>query len=135
VLRATLHPEGLAPRIANFAQWRAHLLERLERQIDLTADATLAGLLEEVRGFPTPGGAADADESARDHVGAGVVVPLRLRTDQGTLAFLYTTTIFGTPLDVTLAELAIEAFFPADSVTADALRSAAENATPRNAGR
>jgi transcriptional regulator with XRE-family HTH domain len=125
VLRATLHPEGLAPRIANFAQWRAHLLERLRRQAEATADPTLAALLEEFRGYPAPDGVADSEAPAHGQDVAGVVVPLRLRTDQGILAFLYTTTIFGTPLDVTLAELAIESFFPADPVTADRLRRAA----------
>jgi hypothetical protein len=128
VLRATLQPEGLAPRIANFAQWRAHLLERLRRQVETTADPTLAKLLEELRRYPAPDDASGAVEPDRDQDALDVVVPLRLRTDRGTLAFLYTTTIFGTPVDITLAELAIEAFFPADPVTAETLRRAAETA-------
>jgi hypothetical protein len=125
VLRATLHPEGLAPRIANLGQWRAHLLERLRRQAEVTADPALSELLEDLRGYPAPAHAAGPEDSDREEEVAGVVVPLRLRTDLGTLAFLYTTTIFGTPVDITLAELAIEAFFPADSATTDALRRAA----------
>ncbi len=121
VLRLSLHPDGLAPRIANLAQWRAHLLERLRRQVELTADAVLARLLDELRGYPKgkPGEPADA----RDDV--GVAVPLRLRTEQGVLAFLSTTMVFGTPVDVTLSELAIEAFFPSDAATATALHRTA----------
>jgi transcriptional regulator with XRE-family HTH domain len=122
VLRATLHPAGLAPRIANYAEWRAHMLARLGRQVALTADATLTALLEELSAYPAPANAIGSDEPARDQDGTGVVMPLRIRTDDGVLSFLYTTTIFGTPVDVTLAELAIEAFFPADQATADALR-------------
>ena len=118
VLRLSLHPDGLAPRIANLTQWRAHLLERLRRQVELTADAVLARLLDELRGYPKGERREPAD--ARSDV--GVAVPLRLRTEHGVLAFLSTTMVFGTPVDVTLSELAIEAFFPADAATATALR-------------
>lgn len=119
VLRATLHPAGLAAQIANIVQWRAHMFDRIQRQIEATADPVLVDLLAELRGYPIP---RDTDEPARDGGVPGVVVPLRLRTAQGVLSFLYTTTVFGTPLDVTLAELAIESFFPADPATAEALR-------------
>ena len=119
VLRATLHPEGLAPRIANLTQWRAHLFDRLQRQIELTADPELVELLAELRGYPAPRG---TDAPAREQGVPGVIVPLRIRTEQGVLSFLYTTTVFGTPLDVTLSELAIESFFPADPATSAALR-------------
>ena len=122
VLRLSLHPKGLAPRIANLAEWRAHLLARLTRQIDLTSDATLTALLEELRRYPAHGAASGRPASARDY--AGIVVPLELVTDAGTLAFFSTTTVFGTPVDVTLSELALEAFYPADAATAEALRSA-----------
>lgn len=122
VLRLSLHPEGLAPRIANLAAWRAAVLERLRREVEQTADAELAGLLEELRGYPRGGPGEPA--AARDDL--GVAVPLRLRTERGTLSFLSTTMVFGTPVDVTLAELAIEAFFPADAATAAALAHAAE---------
>ena len=134
VLRASLHPAGLAPRIANFAQWRAHVLAQLHRQVELTGDPTLADLLEELRGFPTPGRTGDSHASTRDQDLAGVIIPLRLRTDRGLLAFISTTTMFGTPVDVTLDEIAIEAFFPADTATADALHRLAEDSvqTPRN---
>jgi transcriptional regulator with XRE-family HTH domain len=117
VLRATFHPDGVAPRIVNFTQWRAHMLQRMQRQIRRTADTRLADLLAELRGYPIPAN-LDDDESAPGPDVPGMVVPLRLRTDQGVLAFLYTTTLFGTPLDVTLAEIGIEAFFPADAATA-----------------
>ncbi|HEX6998998.1 MAG TPA: helix-turn-helix transcriptional regulator [Gammaproteobacteria bacterium] len=119
VLRLSLHPDGLAPRIANLREWRDHLLERLRRQVELTADARLAALLEELRGYP----AGEEPPRGRADYG-GVAVPFRLRTPRGELAFLSTTTVFGTPIDVTLAELAIEAFFPADERTAQALRQA-----------
>jgi hypothetical protein len=125
VLRLSLHPAGLAPRIANLGQWRAHLLHRLHRQVELTADSLLAALLDELGAYPGPGGGA-GEESSPDQDVAGVVVPLRLRTERGPLALFSTTTIFGTPVDVTLAEIAIESFFPADPATAEALRQTAE---------
>jgi transcriptional regulator with XRE-family HTH domain len=124
VLRVSLHPAGLAPRIANWAQWRTHVLERLRLQVELSADPTLANLLKELRGYPAPAGRSEAGPR-RDLYEAGVVVPLRLQTEHGLLAFFSTTTIFGTPVDVTLAELAIEAFFPADPVTAETLQRVA----------
>jgi transcriptional regulator with XRE-family HTH domain len=121
VLRLSLHPKGLAPRIANLGEWRAHLLTRLRQQIDVTADGELVKLLDELSGYPAPGGAKAPRASVNDEY-AGVVVPLRFVTDAGTLSLFSTTTIFGTPVDVTLSELAIESFFPADAATADMLR-------------
>ena len=118
VLRLSLHPNGLAPRIENLSEWCTHLFDRLRRQIDLTADPTLITLLEELRGYPSPPGARK--NPAADY--AGVVVPLRLRTDAGTLSFFSTTTVFGTPVDIMLSELAIESFFPADADTVEFLR-------------
>jgi transcriptional regulator with XRE-family HTH domain len=118
VLRLSLHPEGLAPRIANLLEWRTHLLEHLRQQIEITADATLHVLMEELRGYP----ASVSRTPPRPEAFGGVVVPLQLATDSGTLSFFSTTTIFGTPVDVTLSELAIESFFPADALTSDALR-------------
>jgi transcriptional regulator with XRE-family HTH domain len=119
VLRLGLHPSGLAPRTENLREWRAHLLERLRRQVELTADPVLAALMDELRAYPAPGGATG--KRAPDPYG-GVAVPFRLATGAGVLSFLSTTTVFGTPIDVTLSELAVEAFFPADAATADALR-------------
>ncbi len=119
VLRLSLHPTGLAPRIANLAEWREHVLTRLQHQIEITADPVLAALHDELRDYPLP-------EGVDDHSGAprhtALVVPLRIETEHGLLSFISTTTIFGTAVDVTLDELAIESFFPADTATAEALR-------------
>ena len=123
VLRLSLHPKGLASRIVNFAEWRAHLLARLHRQIGLTADPVLADLLRELSAYPKPA-TARPSRPARDHY-AGIVVPLQLMAGPLTLTLFSTTTIFGTPVDITLSEIAIEAFFPADTPTADALRQMA----------
>lgn len=119
-LRLTLHPEGMAPRIANLAEWRAHLLGRLRRHLGLAADAGLAALHDELRGYP--GGPTEPD-AALPRAG-DVVVPLRLRHAGGELTFLSTVSTFGTPLDVTVEELSIESFFPADEVTDAYLRDA-----------
>jgi len=121
VLRLSLHPKGLAPRIANLGEWRAHLLTRLRQQIDVTADGELMRLLDELSAYPAPGGAKAPRATVSDDY-AGVVVPLQFVTDAGTLSLFSTTTIFGTPVDVTLSELAIESFFPADAATAELLR-------------
>jgi transcriptional regulator with XRE-family HTH domain len=126
VLRLSLHPAGLAPRIENFGQWRGHVLTRLARQVDVSADPVLVSLHAELKALPVPG--SSGPETGSDAVMAGghadVVVPLRLRTEAGLLSFFSTTTVFGTAVDVTLSELAIEAFFPADAATAEALRRA-----------
>lgn len=124
VLRLSLHPDGLAARIVNYRQWRSHLFERLQRQIEVTADPVLVDLLDELGGYPAPATAAmQITPESPDF--AGVVVPFQLATDSGTLSFISTTTVFGTPVDVTLSELALETFFPADAVTAEALRQLA----------
>jgi transcriptional regulator with XRE-family HTH domain len=119
VLRLSLHPDGLAPRILNLAEWRTHLLERLRQQIAATGDPVLSDLLKELSAYPAPP-AHRSNPYERDY--AGIAVPLELATDAGRLSFISTTTVFGTPVDVTLSELAIESFFPADQQTADALR-------------
>lgn len=110
VVRLTLHPDGLAGRISNLGQWRAHLLHRLGRELELSNDERLDDLLGEVAGYrggqeppPDPG---------------ALVVPLRLRTADGTeLSLFSTTTVFGTAREVTVSELTIEAFYPADART------------------
>jgi transcriptional regulator with XRE-family HTH domain len=122
VLRLSLHPAGLAPRIANRAEWRAHLIARLRRQIAASGDPALSELLRELIALD-PGGSSDAADPDRDY--GGVIVPFMLSTPAGVLSFISTTTVFGTPVDVTLSELAIESFFPADAATADALRALA----------
>ena len=114
VLRVSLHPRGVAPRIANLGEWRSHVLDRLRRQIDASGDPVLIALLEELRSYPAPPPKQPTDYG-------GVLVPLELITEAGTLAFFSTTTIFGTPVDVTLSELAVEAFYPANEQTARVL--------------
>lgn len=120
VLRLSLHPAGMAPRIANFSEWRSHLLARLHRQIDATADTVLEDLFSELRDFPVPRGAAPTMASGNTEY-AGVVVPLQLTTEHGVLAMFGTTTIFGTPVDITLSELALETFFPANARSSEIL--------------
>ncbi|MDM0077765.1 helix-turn-helix transcriptional regulator [Variovorax sp. J2P1-59] len=124
VLRLSLHPDGLAPRIANLPQWRGHLLERLQQQIAATGDAALVALHDELAAYPAPSVSHDAPAAGGEL--ANVVVPFQLVTPNGVLSFISTTTIFGTPVDVTLQELAVESFFPADAQTAKALAALAE---------
>lgn len=119
VLRLSLHPQGLAPRILNLGQWRTHLLARLRQQVDASGDAVLAALAEELRGYPGP---PDEATDLRPGAEPGVVVPLQFASPDGPLSFIGTTTVFGTPVDITLSELALETFFPADAATAAALR-------------
>jgi transcriptional regulator with XRE-family HTH domain len=107
VVRLTLHPDGLAPRIGNLGQWRAHLLDRVAHDLAASGDVRLEELLEEVSSYPGP-----VDPGS----GTGaLVVPLQLRTADGELSMFSTTTVFGTPREVTLSELAIESFYPADT--------------------
>lgn len=107
VIRVSIHPRGLAPRIANADEWRAHLAERLDREWLATGDPWLAQLRDEV-----VGDGIDPVDST------GLVVPLQLRSEDGeVLSLISTTTVFGTPREVTLSELAIEAFYPADEPT------------------
>jgi transcriptional regulator with XRE-family HTH domain len=114
-LRIALHPEGLAPRIRNLAQWRHHLIERLRREAAVSGSAELSALLTEIESYP--GGFTETGDLG------GVAVPLELYTPRGQLlTFLSTVTTFGTALDLTAAELSIEAFLPADDATAAALR-------------
>ena len=113
VLRLSLHPEGMAPRIVNLAEWRGHLLSRLQRQVAATGDAKLAELLTELRGYP---GGEDGTPAPTD-----VVVPLRYRHGDRELSLFSMTAVIGTPMDVTIEELAIESFYPADQATAEVL--------------
>jgi transcriptional regulator with XRE-family HTH domain len=120
VLRLSLHPLGLAPKIANLGQWRAHLFERLRQQITATADPVLVALLEELKAYPEP---EDTAGLQLDGEHAGVVMPFKFTTPAGVLTFISTTTIFGSPVDVTLQELAMETFFPADDFTRHTLQA------------
>lgn len=119
VVRLALHPRGLASRTANLAEWRAHLIERLRRQLDLTADDGLAALLEEVRGYPP----APASDRRGEDLGL-VATPYQLMAGERLLSFWSTTTVFGSAVDITLSELTLETFFPADPATAEALAQA-----------
>jgi hypothetical protein len=115
VLRIALHPDGMAVRIVNLPVWRAHLLERLRRQVATSADPVLVELFEELSNLP-------GDTAADPPPAPAVALPMRYRYGGRELAFVSTVATFGAPLDVTAAELAIEAFYPADEETADALR-------------
>jgi transcriptional regulator with XRE-family HTH domain len=126
VLRVSLHPDGMASRIVNLGEWRAHLFGRLRRQIALTADPGLAELYEELRAYPCDQPAPEVEVP-----GPGdVVVPLRFRLGDRELSFLSIVASFGTPLDVTVSELAIESFFPADPATGSALRDLVAGGAP-----
>ena len=114
VLRLSLHPEGLAPRILNLPQWRRHVLHRLAREAHLSGDAGLAQLHRELARLP--GG---TDRTPPN----GIAVPLRIRVGDATLSLLSTVTTFGTAVDLTAAELSVEAFLPADAHTAEVLRA------------
>ena len=118
-LRISLHPDGVAPRIENLAQWRAHVLARVARDVEISADPTLAALLTELRGYP--GG----EEILEDGAFSGIAIPIRFRTPAGVLSFFTTTTVFGTAVEVTLAELVLECFYPADEATVGMLRQMA----------
>ena len=115
VLRVSLHPEGMAGRIRNLGEWRAHLLDRLGRQAVVSGDPALFALHADLAAYPggEPGHAPGLEAG-------GIAVPLRLATGAGELAFISTATTFGTATDVTVSELAIESFFPADEATARA---------------
>src|SRR5947208_1623546 len=115
ILRIAFHPEGLAPRTVNLGEWAAHLLERLHRQCEATADPGLIKLYNELRSYPLP---ARAGPVSPDNV----AIPFKLRHNGEVLSFISTTMVFGTPVDVTLSELALETFFPADELTARRLK-------------
>src|ERR1700751_1023275 len=118
VLRLAFHPEGLAPRTVNLAEWCAHLLERLHRQCEATADPELLKLYHDLKAFPIP---ARAGPLPTDNV----AIPFKMRYEGDVLSFFSTTMVFGTPVDITLSELALETVFPADDVTAERIRKIA----------
>jgi transcriptional regulator with XRE-family HTH domain len=123
-VRLVLHPAGMGPRIINYDEWRAHTIAVLHRQVEARADPVIGALLREITSYPAPAGAATtgapADGAER------FAMPLRIATRFGAVAFLNTTTIFGTPTDVTLSELALEMLFPADRDTTDAVKAMVE---------
>jgi transcriptional regulator with XRE-family HTH domain len=118
VLRLSFHPEALAARTVNLAEWCGHLLERLHRQCETTADPELIKLYHDLKTYPIP--ARSAPLSADN-----VAIPFKMRLNGDVLSFFSTTMIFGTPVDITLSELALETFFPADDLTAERMRNMA----------
>jgi hypothetical protein len=128
VLRLTLHPGGLAPRLANYCQWRLHVFDKLRRQIEVSHDPFLVELLRELREYPGPDGASVSEPSMQRDAPT-FVIPFQLITDEGILSFFSTTTVFGTPLDVIVSEVSLECFYPADGATIEALRRISADAT------
>ena len=118
IMRLALHPDALARHTVNAAEWCGHLLERLRRQCEVTADPGLIKLYDELRAYPIPARSAPLPPD-------GVAIPFKLRFGGEVLSFMSATMIFGTPVDVTLSELALETFFPADEFTAERMRSLA----------
>ncbi|MGW7407766.1 helix-turn-helix domain-containing protein [Streptomyces sp. NPDC054833] len=119
-MRLTLHPEGLAPRIRNLREWRGHLLAQMERQIALHRSDALRELYEEVAAYPVPEGTPE-DEPAEP--AAYFALPMRIEHEGRILSFVSSISTFNTPMDVTVAELAIETFLPADPATAKYLHA------------
>lgn len=122
MIRLSLHPQGIAPRIVNLGEVRGHVLARLRRQVELTGDPVLEALLEEVSAYPLP---FAAPHPRKGQEAEELFIPVRLQSAAGLLTLISATTVFGTPVDVTLAELAIETFLPADAETAERLRAMA----------
>jgi transcriptional regulator with XRE-family HTH domain len=118
ILRICLHPKGFTPQVVDYAQWRKNVLEYLNRQVETTADSFLTELYDELKSYPKP--RLSGNNLATKEVDySGFAIPLRLMTKEGELSFISTVTVFGTPVDITLSELAIESFFPADEKTAE----------------
>lgn len=120
MLRLCLHPKGFTPKVVNYSEWRKNVLDYLNRQVENTADAFLMELLQELKSYPKPE-LSETDLPAKEIDYSGFAIPLRLMTKEGELSFISTVTVFGTPIDVTLSELAIESFFPVDEKTAKIL--------------
>ena len=120
-MRLTLHPEGMAPRIRNLREWRGHLLTQMERQIALHRSEPLRALYEEVRAYPAPGTADDGAEPSPPV--PHFALPMRIGHDGRVLSFVSSIATFNTPMDVTVSELAIETFLPADPATAKYLHA------------
>ena len=120
ILRLAFHPEALAARTVNLGEWSGHLLERLHRQCEATADPELLKLYQELKAYPRPASSGPRSSDS-------VAIPFKLRHGGDVLSFISTTMIFGTPVDITLSELALETFFPADDATARRMREMAAN--------
>ncbi len=124
-MRLTLHPEGMAPRIRNLRAWRGHLLEQMERQVALHRSEPLRALYEEVAAYPLPPGTPDDESGEEAWAEASVyfALPMRIEHEGRVLSFISSISTFNTPMDVTVAELAIETFLPADPATVKYLHS------------
>jgi transcriptional regulator with XRE-family HTH domain len=122
MLRLSLHPEGFAPFTLNLAEWRAYLLSRLRRQMQLTGDKVLQDLLLELEAYPAP----PLPHGAEVYPADSVAVPLQYTSPFGTLSFIGTLTVFGTPIDITVSELTLDCLYPADARTAELLRMSAK---------
>lgn len=118
-LRISLHPRGLAPNIVNLSEWRQHLLDRLRRQFRICRDPALDALFRELSSYPFS--SSERLSSFNDSLANEVAISLRLKTPRGVLSFLSTVTVFGTPVEITLSEVTLEAFYPADQETAQVL--------------
>src|ERR1700727_2470528 len=118
IMRLSFHSEALAARTVNLAEWCGHLLERLHRQCETTADPELIKLYHDLKAFPIPARSAPLSADT-------VAIPFKMRVDGDVLSFFSTTMIFCTPVDITLSELAVETFFPADDLTAERMRNMA----------
>jgi transcriptional regulator with XRE-family HTH domain len=129
-VRLVLHPRGMAPRVVNFVEWRAHTVTVLRQQIETRADPVIQALLAEVMSYPAPasGMALATGEGPQRYA-----TPLKIATRLGTVSFLNTTTIFGTPTDVTLSELALEMLFPADEDTVAIVKAMAQEEAAQGA--
>ncbi|MGW0654385.1 helix-turn-helix domain-containing protein [Streptomyces umbrinus] len=134
-MRLTLHPEGLAPRIRNLREWRGHLLAQMERDIALRRSEPLRALYEEVAAYPCPAEGSPRSENESDN-GSGnesderpgeavpyFALPMQIEHDGRVLSFISSISTFNTPMDVTVAELAIETLLPADPATVKYLQS------------
>ena len=124
-MRLTLHPDGMAPRIANIVEWREHMVSRLKQQVEITADPVLADLLREVSEYPAPDEPAHAPLRAPGDT--PIIMPFKIQTSAGLLSLFMTTMVFGSPVDITLSELAIECCFAADAETDAIVRRLAQS--------
>ncbi|MCU0237885.1 MAG: helix-turn-helix transcriptional regulator [Pyrinomonadaceae bacterium] len=122
VLRLSLHPEGLAPKIVNFTEWRNHILKRLRKQADDSADEELEKLFDELSSYKFNGKINEKESNSHHEI----IVPLQIQSKFGVLSFISTVTVFGTPIDVTVSEIALETFFPADEKTREIFNSLGE---------
>lgn len=123
VLRLSLHPEGLAPKIVNFNEWRNHILRRLKKQAEDTGDTRLEELFNELSKYKKNNRKSEKSLESNPQI----IIPLQIKTKFGVLSFISTTTVFGTPVDVTVSEIALETFFPADAATQEVFSKMSES--------